>query len=147
MRGKTFEQLQVGQVFSLGSRTITEADIVNFAGVSGDFNPLHLSEEYAKQTEFGTRIGHGMLSASVATGLCNRSGLFEGTLIALLEMSFRFKVPVRPQDTIGLKLVCQKLRLSSKGQRGIAIFRGDLENQKQQLVMDSTWTVLLKSSI
>ncbi len=83
-KGKTFNEFKVGDKFTTASRTITEADVVNFAGLSGDFNPLHTDEEFGKSTPFKGRVAHGMLSVAVATGLANQLGIFEGTTIALL---------------------------------------------------------------
>src|SRR5437870_4163650 len=89
-KGKYFDEFEIGASYTTASRTVTEADIVNFAGVSGDFNPLHTDESFARTTPFGTRIAHGMLVASIATGLANQSGLFEGTTIALLTQTLRY---------------------------------------------------------
>ena len=75
-RGMYLEDFEVGKVYESGGRTITEADIVNFAGVSGDFNPLHMDEEFAKTNLFGKRIAHGALGFIISTGLSNQTGLF-----------------------------------------------------------------------
>ena len=86
-----FEDVEVGFRFETPRRTITEADLVAFAGVSGDFNPLHTDAVFAAQTIYGERIAHGALIVSLATGLRQRAGLFDGTLMGLLEIrSWRF---------------------------------------------------------
>jgi hypothetical protein len=77
-RGLTFEQFNVGDTHICQGRTITEADVVHFAGISGDYNPLHTNEEYGKTTPFGGRIAHGVLVLAIATGQINQTGLFEG---------------------------------------------------------------------
>jgi len=143
-RGLTFDQFEIGQVFDTMSRTITEADVVTFAGVSGDFNPLHTDEAYMQTTPFGGRIAHGMLLASVATGLANQLGIFEGTSIAVLEISVRFVGAVKPGDTVHLKLTCTQKKESSKGNKGTATFSAELFNQRDEKVIDSTWVVLLQ---
>ena len=71
-------------------RTITEADVVNFAGISGDFNPLHMDDEFAKNNMFGKRVAHGALGLIVSTGLSNQMGIFEGTTIAFLELTAKY---------------------------------------------------------
>src|SRR3972149_3248858 len=90
-RGLTFDQFNLGDMFVSQARTVTEADVVNFAGLSGDFNPLHTDEEFGKSTPFGGRIAHGMLVAALATGRANWTGVFEGTTIALMEQVIQSK--------------------------------------------------------
>jgi acyl dehydratase len=144
MRGLTFDQFEERQVFETMSRTVTEADIVNFAGLSGDFNPLHTDEEFMKSSPFGGRIAHGMLCASIGTGMANQLGIFEGTTIAVAQISIRFTGAVRPGDTLRLKLTCRGLKESSKGDKGTATFQGEMLNQRDEQVIDSEWVVLLR---
>ncbi len=144
MRGLTFDQFEVGQVHETMARTITEGDVAAFAGLSGDFNPLHTDEAFMKDSPFGGRIAHGMLLASVATGLANQVGIFEGTSIAVLEISLRFVGAVKFGDTVHLKLTCQSKKESKKGGKGTAHFAAELYNQRDEKVIDSTWVVLLK---
>ena len=84
MRGLYWEDWEIGQEFVSPARTITEADIVMFAGLSGDYNPLHINEEYCKTTQFGTRIAHGPLIYAIAAGLVFQLHLYDDTLIAFL---------------------------------------------------------------
>ena len=144
MRGMTFDQFKVGSEFDTMSRTVTEADVASFAGLSGDFNPLHTDEEFMKNSPFGGRIAHGMLCASMGTGLANQLGIFEGTTIAVLQITLKFTGAVKFGDTIRLKLTCKALKESSKGDKGTATFRGELFNQRDEQVLDSEWVVLLK---
>ena len=96
-----FEDVEVGFRFETPSRTVTEADLVAFAGVSGDFNPLHTDRVFAATSIYGERIAHGALVLSLVTGLRQRVGLFDGTLMGLLEIrSWRFVAPVLIGDTI-----------------------------------------------
>jgi acyl dehydratase len=81
-------------------RTITEADIVTFAGVSGDFNPMHTDAEYAATTQFGARVAHGALVFSVVTGLLYQTNVLEGTVIAFIEFNMKLRKPVYIGDTI-----------------------------------------------
>ena len=93
-RGIFFSDYELGHVYTTVRRTVTEADVVMFAGLSGDFNPLHTDQVFAEQTPFGQRVAHGMLSASISTGLAQTLGIFEGTTLALMEQVFRYKAPV-----------------------------------------------------
>ena len=81
--GLYFEEFSVGDSITSQGRTVTEADIVNFAMLSGDWNPLHTDAEIAKSTVFGERIAHGMLVLSMATGLADRMGFINGTAILI----------------------------------------------------------------
>ena len=85
-RGMYFEEFELKQKITTPARTITEADVVGFAGLSGDYNPLHTNEEFAKTTPYGRRIAHGMLVVSIATGLADRQGFIDGTALAFREL-------------------------------------------------------------
>jgi acyl dehydratase len=93
------EEIEVGARFETSRRTVTEADIMAFAGVSGDFNPLHVDEMFAReQTPFGTRIAHGPLVLSMSYGL--RSVRDDWQILALAACERRFRAPVFPGDTV-----------------------------------------------
>ncbi|MFH1421959.1 MAG: MaoC/PaaZ C-terminal domain-containing protein [Planctomycetota bacterium] len=145
-RGKYFDDYSEGALFETASRTITESDVSTFAGLSGDYNPLHTDEEFMKNSQFGGRIAHGMLLASIATGLANQSGIFEGTSIAVLEITLKWTAPVRFGDTVHLLLKVAEKKESSKGDKGTVVFNCELLNQRNEKVMDSRWTVLLKKT-
>src|SRR5512135_3446383 len=98
MAGLTFEQFKLGDTYKSQARTVTEADVVNFAGLSGDFNPLHTDAEFGKTTPMGERIAHGVLILAMATGMANWMGIFEGTTIALMEQVARYKGAVKLGD-------------------------------------------------
>jgi acyl dehydratase len=143
-RGLTFDQFNPGDTFSSPARTVTEADVVNFAGLSGDFNPLHIDEEFGKTTPFGTRIAHGMLSAAIATGMANWIGVFEGTTIALMEQVIQYKGAVKFGDTIHLELKVAEKKETSKPDRGVVIFETHVCNQEGQAVIEGKWTLMMK---
>jgi len=84
LKGKTFNEFTEGDIFYTASRTITETDVVNFAGLSGDFNPLHTDQTFGEKTPFKGRVAHGLLGVAIGSGLANQLGIFEGTTIALL---------------------------------------------------------------
>ena len=143
-RGLTFDEFKVGDVHETASRTLTEADVVSFAGISGDFNPLHTNEEFGKKLPFGGRIAHGMLVASVATGLANQLGIFEGTSLAVLGMEISWPAPTKFGDTIRLVLTVTEMKESSKGDKGVITYRAEVKNQRDETVMDGNWKVLMR---
>ncbi len=97
LNGYDFEDLEVGMTATF-AKTITEADIVLFASVSGDNNAMHINEEFAQTTQFKGRIAHGMLSASVISAAI--AGRLPGPGTIYLSQNLRFKAPVRPGDTV-----------------------------------------------
>jgi acyl dehydratase len=140
-----FEDVEVGMRFESPARTITEADLVNFAGVSGDFNPLHTDDAFAATTPYGRRIAHGMLALSVVTGLRQRMGVFDGTILGFLEIrSWRFRAPVFPGDTIRAVTSVAELRETSKPDRGVMIQGIEVLNQDDALVQDGEFVTLLR---
>ena len=143
-KGKTFDEFNVGDEFTTASRTITEADVVNFAGLSGDFNPLHTDEEFGKSTPFKGRVAHGMLSVAIATGLANQLGVFEGTTIALLSMTINYKGAAKFGDTIHLVLKVAEKKETSKGDKGIVTFYTFVFNQNDESIVEGQWVVMLR---
>ena len=140
-----FEDFQVGQRFTTPARTVTEADIVNFAGVSGDFNPIHTDAEFARGTPFGQRIAHGLLVLAMLTGLRQRTGHFEGTLIAWLEIrSYRFLKPVLIGDTVHGETEILEKRETSRPDRGILVQRVRVLNQKGEVVQEGEFVTLVR---
>lgn len=143
-RGLTFDQFEIGDRFTSQGRTVTEADVVAFAGLSGDFNPLHTDEEFGKTTQFGGRIAHGMLVVAMATGMSNWTGVFEGTTIALMEQVIRYKGAVKFGDTIHLELEVIDKKETSKLDRGVVQFAARVHNQRDVVVVDGEWTLLMR---
>jgi acyl dehydratase len=143
-RGLTFDQFNIGDAFSSQARTVTEADVVNFAGLSGDFNPLHTDEEFCKTTPFGTRIAHGMLVAAMSTGMSNWTGVFEGTTLALMEQVIQYKAPTKFGDTVHLELKVLEKKETSKPDRGVVVFETRVINQEGKAVIEGKWTLMMK---
>ena len=143
-----FEDVEVGFRFETPSRTVTEADLVAFSGVSGDFNPLHTDEVFAATSIYGERIAHGALVLSLTTGLRQRTGLFDGTLMGLLEIrSWRFMAPVRIGDTIRVHCEITDLRETSKPDRGVMVQRIDVLNQHDAVVQSGEFVMLLRRRV
>ncbi|MBV9119848.1 MAG: MaoC family dehydratase N-terminal domain-containing protein [Chloroflexi bacterium] len=142
--GLYFEDFEVGRELRTKSRTVTEADVVSFAGLSGDYNPLHTDAEYMKNSPFGERIAHGMLVASIGTGLNSQAGWFEGTTVALMEVTYRFKAPVKFGDTVTLVLIVREMKPTSKPDRGVITMDANVVNQRDEVVIAGTWTTMMK---
>jgi acyl dehydratase len=142
--GKYFEELPLGEEWVSPGRTITEADLVAFAGFSGDYHPLHTDEEFAKRTQFGRRILHGAAVFGIATGLESRIGLKEGTALAFLGMTWDMKAPVFIGDTIYVReRVAEKRESRSKPDRGFVAFDVEVVNQRGEVVQAGQWKVLM----
>lgn len=144
-RGLYFEEFIEGFVIESRSRTISEADIVNFAGLSGDFNSLHLDAEYAKGTQFGARIAHGALVFSIGTGLAYQLGFFEDTTIAFTGFDMKLRNPVYIGDSIKLVGKVTNRREMKAAGGGFVTFDVKIINQKGDTLQKGEWTLLIKS--
>ncbi len=144
-RGLTYDEFEIGNIYPSQARTVTEADVVNFAGLSGDFNPLHTDAEFAKTTPAGERIAHGVLILAMATGMANWMGIFEGTTIALMEQVTRYKGAVKFGDTIHLEMEVIEKKPTSKPDRGVVKFATRVRNQRKEVVIEGEWTLLMKT--
>jgi acyl dehydratase len=144
MAGLTYEEFEIGASYESQARTVTEADVATFAGLSGDFNPLHTDAEFGKTTPFGGRIAHGMLTVAMSTGMSNWTGLFAGTTIALLEQNIKYKAPVMFGDTIHLVMTVTEKSETSKPDRGIVTVAAQVLNQDGKVVVDMVWVHLMK---
>jgi acyl dehydratase len=140
-RSLYFDDFSVGQKFVTKARTITEADIVNFAGLSWDHNQLHTDAEYAASSGFGRRIAHGLLGVIAHAGLSYE--LTEKSILALLEMTWQFKAPIYIGDTIHVEQWVKDMQAGSKGDRGVLTFEKKVINQKNDVVQTGTTTILL----
>jgi acyl dehydratase len=140
------EDLAEGQRFVSAGRTITEADVVGFAGLSGDFNPIHTDAEFAADSIYGQRVVYGVLVLSIATGLLDRLGVFSGSAMAMLGIEkWTFEAPVFIGDTVRLELTILGVRPStSKPDRGIVERRFELFNQRDQKVASGRIDVLVR---
>jgi len=144
MSGMYLEDFEVGQDFTTAARTVTEADIVIFTGLSGDFNPLHIDEEYCRTTQHGTRIAQGLLGASIASGLVSQLGHLRGTALGFLGMTWRYTGVIRADDTIRVRITVKEARASaSKPDRGVLVRQLDVLNQRDEVVQTGEWSVLM----
>ncbi len=147
MRGRYYEDFNVDDVIVTARRTVTEADVMAFAGISGDFNPLHTDEEFMKNSQFGGRIAHGLLSVAIGTGLINQLGVFEGTNLALLNMDIKFTGIVQFGDTIHLELKTLDKKETSKPNKGIITYEANVKNQKDENVVEMKWVLMMKRKL
>ena len=145
MAGLYWEEWEINAEFESSARTVTEADIVMFAGLSGDYNPLHIDEEFCKKTQFGTRIAHGPLVYAIAAGLLFQLHLYDDTLIAFLGFdSLKFTKPVKAGDTIHARIKVLEKRETSNPQRGVMKRQLQVFNQRGEVVQDAVQAFLLK---
>lgn len=146
MGPKYFDEFQTGEVFYTASRTITEADVVMFAGLTGDYTEIHTSKTMAAETQFGQRIAHGMLVLSYAHGLFMATKLTTPTGIAFASIDqWRFKRPVFLGDTIQVKITVAELIPSrSKPDRGIVKFLFQVLNQQEEVVQEGYKSIMMK---
>ncbi|AIY89840.1 MaoC family dehydratase [Geoglobus acetivorans] len=142
MENLYFEDFEVGMEFETAGRTVTEADIVNFAAISGDWNPIHTDKEFAKNTVFGERIAHGLLTLAIASGLITRMRLVEKTIVAYYGIEkLRFTKPVFIGDTI--KATLKVVDREEREKYGIVTFEVSVIKQTGDVVL----TYISKSAI
>jgi len=138
------EDFAAGQVLTTPGRTITEADVVSFAAWTGDANQVHTDVQFAAETRYGQRIVHGMLGASLCLGLIARTGIFEGTAVALLGIDgWRFTAPVFIGDTLTCTVEILGARPTSKGSYGIVERQVTLRNQHGETVQEGRMDVMV----
>lgn len=145
-RGMWFEEFKVGQQIISAGRTITENDIVSFAGLSGDYNQIHTDKEFAEKTTFGQRVAHGLLVLSIASGLAMRTGVLEGTVIAFREINnWKFTNPVFIGDTVHSELNVVETKPIPRIKGGSIVIEIVVKNQRDEVTMKGTWTALVSS--
>jgi acyl dehydratase len=138
-----FEEIQVGEEFLSPGRTITEADIVIFAGLSGDYNVLHTDAEFMKKSIFGERIAHGLLGLAIQSGLLTR-GMRPFATLAFLGLRWKFKGPIKIGDTITVRARVIDKRETSKPDRGILTLRREVLNQRGEVVQEGETDVMVE---
>lgn len=143
---KYLEDLTAGDTFTSAARTITESDVVGFAGLSGDFNPIHTDVEFARDTPYGQRVVYGLLGLSMLTGLLDRTGLFSGTAIAMLGIrDWTFSAPMFIGDTIRFRLTIEDVRRTKSGDRGVVQRYFELVNQRDEVVQHGHIDLLVRA--
>src|SRR5688572_7180725 len=141
-QGKWYDEIAVGTRFGT-SVTVTEAHLVSAAGMFGDFNPLHVDEEFARKSRFGTRILHGPFSSALVSSPVGMH--FAGTAIAYLEHACRFQAPVRPGDTLATEWTVLEKLDKPKHRGGICVLRGVATNQDGAVAVEADGKILVSS--
>ncbi len=142
-RGFQYEDFEVGMSWKTAARTIGEADVAAFAGLTGDYTYLHTDAEGAANSFFGERIAHGLLGLSILTGLLTRLGILERTIEAFLGLEWSFRRAIRFGDTVHGTVEVRDMRISSKG-KGLVTYFLSLQNQSGDTVQDGTFTIMVE---
>jgi 3-hydroxybutyryl-CoA dehydratase len=140
--GKWYEEVKIGDSFG-DSLTVTETHLVLGSGMFGDFNPLHVNEEFSKKTRFGGRILHGPFTSALVSAPVGN--YFAGTAIAYLEHGCRFKAPVRPGDTLTTRWTVTAKADKPKHKGGIIEMQGQAINQRDEVVVECDGKILVSS--
>jgi len=138
-----YEDLEEGIEHKSSGRTVTETDVVNFAGISADYNNMHIDEEFAKKTVFKTRVAHGMLVTSIATGLWFTMPRLATVAFMGLE-DWRFSGAVFPGDTIHITRKLVEKKDHKRPNMGFFIFEVNVHNQKEEVVQKGKWVILVQ---
>ena len=144
-RGRHFEEFSAGDQIVTAGRTITESDIVRFAGLAGDFTQIHTDAAFAAEWLFGERIAHGLLVLSVASGLSVQTGMIEGTVLAFRELDWKFSKPVMIGDTVHVVLTVTETKALPRLGGGNVKMKVQVINQRSEIVHRGNWAMLVKS--
>lgn len=142
---RTFEDFEVGDVVLTRGRTVEASDLIAFAGLTGDYYPLHMDEEYGKATRFGSRIGHGPLTFSIAVGLVGMTNYYGDAIVALLEVNnVRALKPVAPGDTISVHAEVVACEPGENPKYGTLRVQYSVRNQRDEEVMSFLQSMLAR---
>jgi acyl dehydratase len=138
-----FDDVEIGQEWLSPGRTVTQTDIVNFAGLSGDFNPIHVDHEFAKTTPFHGPIAHGLLILSISSGLVLHHPPMR-TLAFISVRTWQFKGPVFIGDTIRVHTRVLEKELKARGRRGRIAWERKILNQDDKVVQEGVTETLVE---
>jgi acyl dehydratase len=144
MKKTYFEDYEIGDEFITPGRTVTEADVTLFAGLTGDYNRIHTDAEYMKNSLFGERIAHGLLGLALVNGLKYRTDYDSDGVLAFLGLTWKFTGPIRFGDTIHAVIQIVSKRETSKTDRGIMVQAIRVYNQRGEVVQEGEFTSMLK---
>ncbi len=142
MEHKRYVELVVGETVVSAGLTITEHHVVSFAGLTGDFHPMHMDACSAGRSRFGGRIAHGMLVMSICTGLVNQSNPFKA--VAFLGLDWNMLKPVMVGDTVYARSTLISKELTSSGRHGVVSQRREIVNQENDLMQDGVTRFLVE---
>jgi acyl dehydratase len=138
-----YDEIAVGEEYESPGRTVTETDIVLFAGLSGDYNVLHTDAEFMKQSIFGERIAHGLLGLSIQAGLFSRATQPYAT-IAFVGLRWKFKSPIKIGDTIRVRARVAAKRETDKPDRGLVVVERKVLNQRGEIVQEGETELMVE---
>ncbi len=138
-----FDDVEIGQEWESLGRTVTQADVVNFAGVSGDFNPIHIDHQFAQSTPFGQPIAHGLLVLSISSGLGLTAPAMR-TLAFLAIREWNFTEPVFFGDTVHVKTTILAKEERARGRRGVVTWQRQVVNQHGKVVQQGVTQTLVE---
>src|SRR5688572_2289560 len=138
-----FDDIQVGETYESPGRTVTETDIVIFAGLSGDYNILHTDAEFMKSSIFGERIAHGLLGLAIQAGLFTRATQAYATL-AFVGLRWKFKGPIKIGDTIRVRATVAAKKDASKPDRGLVTVQRTVLNQRGEVVQEGETDLMVE---
>lgn len=143
-RGLYFEEFEVGQSITSPGRTVTEADVVGFAALTGDWTTIHTDAVYAAQHPLGQRVAHGLLGLSIGCALAVRLGFLEGTVLAFREIGeWKFSQPIYLGDTIHIQATVIETKPVRRLGGGQVTFKVKILNQDDKVVQHGTWGLLM----
>jgi len=143
--GYYFEDIEIDKTLVTRGRTVTEADIVQFAALTGDYNPMHTNAEYMKTHPMGQRVAHGMLTLSYAVGQLYQLGFMERTVLAFRGLEMKFSLPVLIGDTIHVRLTVKEKKEMKRLGGGIISAEIKILNQDGKTVQSGIMELLLAS--
>jgi acyl dehydratase len=138
-----FEEIEVGEEYESPGRTVTESDIVLFAGLSGDYNVLHTDAEFMKSSIFGERIAHGLLGLAIQAGLFTRATQAYATL-AFAGLRWKFKGPIKIGDTIRVRAKVTAKQETTKADRGVITLERRVLNQRDEVVQEGETDLMVE---
>ncbi len=139
-----FEHISVGDEYLSPGRTVTEADIVAFAGLSGDYNVLHTDAEFMRSSIYGERIAHGLLGLAIQSGLSARAMPRPFATLAFVGLRWRFKAPIKIGDTVKVRVKVVDKRETSKPDRGIVVLQRSVLNQRGEVVQEGETEIMVE---
>ena len=138
-----FDDIQVGEEYESPGRTVTETDIVIFAGLSGDYNVLHTDAEFMKKSIFGERIAHGLLGLAIQAGLFTRASQPYATQ-AFVALRWKLKGPIKIGDTIRVRAKVTAKKETAKGDRGVITVERTVLNQRDEVVQEGETDLIVE---
>jgi acyl dehydratase len=138
-----FDDIELDEEYESPARTVTETDIVIFAGLSGDYNILHTDAEFMKQSVFGERIAHGLLGLAIQSGLLTR-GMQPYATLAFAGLRWKFKGPIKIGDTLHVRARVVAKKETSRPDRGLVTLERQILNQRDEVVQEGETDLMVE---